>query len=114
MLGYIENRLKYVARKSKAFMLESVQSRKDGDDEDTSVAENDDEESPTTNDENDTKMRDLINDMKSWANNANDLDSIKLNLRKTRNYRKKMMLNKKTDLLESFPYFFVNIDLVSI
>lgn len=72
-----------------------------------------DEDAENTSDEFVTEMSDLINDMKSWTISADGLDSIKTNLRKTRNYRKKMMLDGKTDLLESFPYFFVNIDLVS-
>lgn len=72
-----------------------------------------DEDTEDLSDEIVTGMTDLINDMKSWTISANGLDSMKTNLRKTRNYRKEMMLDGKTDLLESFPYFFVNIDLVS-
>lgn len=111
MLGYIDNRLKYVARRSKAFIAETT----DGDQSTTTaVIENNDEELPTTSGETDTTMRDLINDMKSWTIHANDIISMKTNLRKTRDYRQKMLLNEKTDLLESFAYFFVNTDLVII
>lgn len=116
MLGYIDNRLKYVARKSKAFLVETADGihhdqERDGD---SDVSENNDEVVPTTSGEIDTKMRDLLNEMKSWAVDVSDLDSMKSNLRKTRDFREKMLLNNKTDLLESFPYFFVNIDLVRI
>lgn len=42
-----------------------------------------------------------------------NMDIIKEKLRKTVNYRLKMLENKEIDLLENFPYFFTNAELVS-
>lgn len=53
-------------------------------------------------------------EMKSWTNDVSNLSSMKNSLRKTRDHRLKMLLDQKTDLLESFPYFFLNIYLVRI
>lgn len=77
-----------------------------------SVTENNDEVLSISCGGTDTELRDLINDMKSWTIEAGDLNSMKANLRKTRYHRQNMLLNEKTDLLESFPYFFLNIELV--
>lgn len=62
----------------------------------------------------DEAMKDLVNQMKTVVIDANNLDSIKADLRSTRFYRSKILLDKKTDLLELYPYFFINIDLVCI
>lgn len=116
MLGYIDNRLKYVARKNKAFMAEtaSTDQNQQNSDDTGSAAMNNGEAIATTSDEVDQNMCDLINEMKSWTIDVSNLSSMKNNLRKTRDHRQKMLWDQKTDLLESFPYFFVNNDLVRI
>lgn len=50
--------------------------------------------------------------MKSLVVDEDALEVIKVNLRSTRTYRDQMLLDKRTDLLESFPYFFTNPSLV--
>lgn len=68
----------------------------------------------TNNESTDEDMKHLIIKMKSVVIDESSLDNIKGDLRTTRDYRSKMLLNTKTDLLESYPYFFTNIDLVCV
>lgn len=105
MLGYIENRLKYKARKTRELVAatdgKNAKQPKNG---------------TTACDEiyNEDEMRDLINKMKCHTINTSDLSAVKTDLRKSREYRLKLLLNERIDLLEYFPYFFVNVDLVRI
>lgn len=46
--------------------------------------------------------------------NPQNMDVIKEKLRLTVKYRSEMVKNKSTDLLQCFPYFFTNAELVSI
>lgn len=54
----------------------------------------------------------LVNKMKSLVIDESNMDDVKGDLRVQRSYRSKMLLNKRTDLLESYPYFFTHVDLV--
>lgn len=66
------------------------------------------------NDTSDEDLQSLVDRMKSVVINESSLDNMKNDLRISRDYRCKMLLNAKTDLLESYPYFFTNIDLVCV
>lgn len=107
MLGYIENRLKYKARKTRELVAatdgKNAKQPKNG-------ATACDEVSTVNEDE----MRDLINKMKCHTINTSDLSVMKADLRNSREYRLKLLLNERIALLEYFPYFFVNVDLVRI
>lgn len=50
--------------------------------------------------------------MKNMVANNGTIDEIKEKLKLTREYRRKMLADKTIDRLESFPYFFVSIDLI--
>lgn len=115
MCGYMENRIKFLAKKQKkktnatADAMDSVAGAVANDlvvDGNANVV--------LTSDIDDETMQDLVNRMKSVMINESSLDSIKIDLRTTRAYRIKMLIDKKTDLLESYPYFFTSIDLVCI
>lgn len=51
--------------------------------------------------------------LKSTVVNDENIDMIQKKLVLTQNYRTQIMSNMKTDLKESFPYFFVRSELVS-
>lgn len=111
----MENRIKFLAKKQKkktnatADAMDSVAGAVANDlvvDGNANVV--------LTSDIDDETMQDLVNRMKSVMINESSLDSIKIDLRTTRAYRIKMLIDKKTDLLESYPYFFTSIDLVCI
>lgn len=63
-------------------------------------------------DDDDDEGQGLVDKMKSLVIDENNLDVVKANLRVTREYRRKMLLNKRTDLLESYAIFFTHVSLV--
>lgn len=63
----------------------------------------------------DDEMQALVESMRDiFINDKKDLEVLKTNLKITRQYRDDMLSNMKLDLHETFPYFFINTDLVSI
>lgn len=99
LLGYIENRLKYESNKSKKQKVK--------------LSEN---TTPIQDAEivNAPDMGALINSMKSIViTSKEDMDIIKANLEKTRDYRRSLLANSSIDLMETFPFFFICPQLVS-
>lgn len=101
MCGYMDNRIKWLAKKEKLAALDSQ-------DENANVL-SDNEPEKTYDDETN---QELVDKMKSLVIDENNLDGVKADLRATRDFRDRMLLNKRTDLLESYPYFFTNASLV--
>lgn len=106
MCGYMENRTKSLTKKQKAENKKTQEVDLDAVTGDTQVDGNANLVSA------DADMQNLIDQMKSVVIDDNNLEEIKADLRVSREYRCKMLLNPKTDLLESYPYFFTNVDLV--
>lgn len=102
MCGYIENRVKFLAKKQK-------QAAKRDENANELLESSANELSQTITD---AESQELVDKMKSLVIDKNNVDALKDDLRATRSYRSKMLLNKRSDLLESYPYFFTNIDLV--
>lgn len=102
MCGYMDNRIKNVHRKEKK-LARAEAAQKDIEDENGNVSQ-------LTNDivldESELEAQNLIDKMKSMVIDNKDLETIQTDLRSSRAYRIKMLLNNRTDLLESFPYFF--------
>lgn len=55
-----------------------------------------------------------FNDLKSTVVNDDNIQQIQDKLVLTRDYRLQILLNMDTDLLENFPYFFINPGLVRV
>lgn len=106
MCGYIENRVRFLSKKKKQVALE--QQGENANDLPGDSAE----ELPQASAIEDAESEVLVNKMKSLVIDESNLDDVKGDLRVTRSYRSKMLLNKRTDLLESYPYFFTHVDLV--
>lgn len=109
MCGYMENRTKSLARKQKTDNKKTVDGDVDAISDDLQMDVN---ANLVPIDECDEDMQNLVNQMKSVVINDSNIEKIKLDLQKSREYRCKMLLDAKTDLLESYPYFFTNVDLV--
>lgn len=95
--GYLANRLKYLRTQHRKSLNATA-----------SVSENEvDEETPTSCEEN-------VEFLKCSVVNSENMDIIKSKLTATSEYRRKMIRdNHSMDLLEKFPYFFTNYELVS-
>lgn len=105
ILGYVDNRLRYDVSKTKKM----EQSEKN-----SSLKTIQSSSNENANGLDDDAMHDLINTMKGiLVNDEKNIQILKDNLRVTREYRRKILYDKNIDLLEKFPYFFVNTDLVS-
>lgn len=99
ILGYIDNRLKY----------ESTKAKKLGNTEKQTIPTDENKNNMTDDD-----MECLIDTMKTvLINDEKDVEALKKKLKITREYRNNMLLDKKMDLLETFPYFFIEAEMVT-
>lgn len=65
------------------------------------------------NDMSDDDMKRLIEKMKTVIiDDGNNMETLKKNLKITREYRNNMLLDENINLLETFPYFFVRAEMV--
>lgn len=93
--GYLLNRIKYLRGVKRSESRESLHCVDEIDDCDDTACEEED-----------------IEILKSTVVSASNLDLIKTKLVSSTRYRLKMLENKSIDLLENFPYFFTNPELV--
>lgn len=98
-MGYIENRLKYEESLLRKF-------RGCEKSPDTNVEKNNNRPSIVG------EMGELIESMKTIVITDESMPVLKQNLKKSRDFRDKLLANNEVDLLEMFPYFFVKPELV--
>lgn len=99
LLGYIENRLKYESNKSRKQKVKSSENTPMN--QDAGAASSPD-------------MEAIINSMKSIViTSEEDMEIIRANLEKSRDYRRSLLAKPSIDLMETFPFFFICPQLVS-
>lgn len=113
MCGYIDNRIRYLDRKKLVIAAGELNAMAlDGDKPTAQMQDENDNIIMDSTESNEIEMQSIVDKLKNMVIGENSLNSIKSDLKLTRDFRNKMLLNKRTDLLESFPYFFLDVDLV--